>query len=79
MASQPTRLRVFENRVLRRILGPKMEDKESYALKSSVICIIWMMKLRRMRWAGHIKCMREMINAHKILFLRRTLLHGVSK
>ena len=37
------RLRVFENRVLRRISGPKMdEEKESgeyYIMRSSIICI----------------------------------------
>jgi hypothetical protein len=53
------RLRVFENRVLRRIFGPKrnevtewrrLHNKELYALYSPNI--IRVIKLRRLRWAG---------------------------
>jgi hypothetical protein len=57
------RLRVFENRVLRRIFGPKTDEvtgewrrlhnKELYALYSSPN-IIRVMKSRRLRWAGHV-------------------------
>jgi hypothetical protein len=56
------RLRVFENRVLRRIFGPKDEvtgewrklhNKELHDLYSSPI-IIRIIKPRRMRWACHI-------------------------
>jgi hypothetical protein len=57
------RLRVFENRVLRRIFGPKrnevMEEKrklhneELRDLYSSP-SIIRIIKSRRMRWAGHV-------------------------
>jgi hypothetical protein len=57
------RLRVFENRVLRRIFGPKRDEvtgecgrlhkKEFYTLYSSPN-IIRVNKLRRMRWAGHV-------------------------
>jgi hypothetical protein len=39
------RLRVFENRVLRRILGPKREED-----RSNIVRVI---KSRRMRWRGH--------------------------
>jgi hypothetical protein len=55
------RLRVFENKVLRRIFGPKRDEvtgewgrlhnKELYALHSSPN-IIRVMKSRRLRWAG---------------------------
>jgi hypothetical protein len=54
------RLRVFENRVLRRIFGPKRDDEtgdwrklhnELYNLYSSPN-IIRMIKSRRMRWVG---------------------------
>jgi hypothetical protein len=57
------RLRVFENRALRRIFGPERDEvtgkwrrlrkKELYALYSSP-CIIRVIKSRRLRWAGHI-------------------------
>jgi hypothetical protein len=53
---------VFENRVLRRIFGPKRDEalggwrklysEELHNLYSSPI-IIRMIKSRRMRWAGH--------------------------
>jgi hypothetical protein len=55
------KLRVFENRVLRRIFGPKRDEvtgewrklhnEELHDLYSSSIRII---KSRRMRWAGHV-------------------------
>jgi hypothetical protein len=55
------RLRVFENRVLRRIFGPKMDEvtgewrkllnKELHDLYSSP-SIIRIIKSRRMRWAA---------------------------
>jgi hypothetical protein len=57
------RLRVFENRVLRRIFGPKRDEvtgdwrklhnEELHNLYSSRN-IIRMIKSRRMRWAGHV-------------------------
>jgi hypothetical protein len=56
-------LRVFENRVLRRIFGPKMDEVtrewrrlhnvELYALYSSPN-IIRVIKSRRLRWAGNV-------------------------
>jgi hypothetical protein len=57
------RLRVFENRVLRRIFGPerdvvtgewrRLHNKELCALYSSPN-IIWVIRSRRLRWAGHV-------------------------
>jgi hypothetical protein len=57
------RLRVFENRVLRRIFGlrrdemieswRKLHKEELHNLYSSP-SIIRMIKSRRMRWAGHV-------------------------
>jgi hypothetical protein len=57
------RLRVFGNRVLRRIFGPKRDEvtddwrklhnEELHNLYSSP-SIIRMKKSRRMRWAGHV-------------------------
>jgi hypothetical protein len=61
------RLRVFENRVLRRIFGPKryevtgewrkLHNGELHNLYPSPD-IIRQMKSRRMRWAGHVACRR---------------------
>jgi hypothetical protein len=58
-----SRLRLFENRVLRRIFGPKrdmirrewrrLHKKERYALYSSSN-IIRVIKSRRLRWAEHV-------------------------
>jgi hypothetical protein len=57
------RLRVFENRVLGRIFGPKrneetggwrkLHNSELHNLYSSP-SIIRIIKSRRMRWAGHV-------------------------
>jgi hypothetical protein len=57
---------VFENRVLRRIFGPKRDEttgewrklhnEELNDLYSSPN-IIRVIKSRRMRWAGHVACM----------------------
>jgi hypothetical protein len=53
---------VFENRVLRRIFGPEREDDgswrklhsdELHSLYSSPN-IVQVIKLRRLRWAGHV-------------------------
>jgi hypothetical protein len=61
-------LRVFENKVLRRIFGPKkvevtgewkrLHNKELYALYSSSN-IIWVIKSRKLRWTGHVARMGE--------------------
>jgi len=60
------RLRVCENRVLRRIFGPrrdevtgewrKLHNEELNELYSSPI-IVRVIKSRRMSWAGHVACM----------------------
>jgi hypothetical protein len=70
------RLRVFENRVLRRIFGPRMDEvtgdwrklhnEELRNLYSSPN-IIRMIKSRRIRWAGHLARMGETRNAYRIL------------
>jgi hypothetical protein len=60
------RLRVFENRVLRRIFGPKRGEgrsgrklhNELHSLYSSMN-IVRAIKLRRLRWVGHVTCMGE--------------------
>jgi len=70
------RLRVFENRVLRRIFGPKrdkgtgewkkLHNEELNDLYSSP-SIVWVIKSRRMRWAGHVARMGERKGVYKIL------------
>ena len=69
------RLRVFENRILRRISGPKMDEigewrrlhnKEFHSLYHSHN-IVSMIKFRRLRWAGHVARMEEGRSAFKIL------------
>jgi hypothetical protein len=67
---------VFENRVLRRIFGPKrdgvtgewrrLHNEELNDLYSSPN-IIPVIKSRRMRWAGHVACMGEGRGAYRIL------------
>jgi hypothetical protein len=70
------RLRVFENRVLRRIFGPKKDKmtggwrklhiEELHNLYSSP-SVIRMIKSRKMRWAWHVVRMGEKRNAYRIL------------
>jgi hypothetical protein len=70
------RLRVFENRVLRRISGPKryevigkwrkLHNEELRILHSSQN-IIRQIKSRRLRWAGHVARMGEERNVYKVL------------
>jgi hypothetical protein len=70
------RLRIFENRVLRRIFGPKRDEvtgewrrlhkKELYAVYSSSN-IIRLIKSRRLRWAGHVARMGPRRIAYRVL------------
>jgi hypothetical protein len=70
------RLRVFENRVLRRIFGPKRDDvngewrklynKELRDLYSSR-SIIRIIKSRRMRWARHVARIGKKRNTYRLL------------
>jgi hypothetical protein len=70
------RLRVFENRVLRRIFGPKMDEVsvewrklhngEFHNLYSSPD-IIRQIKSRRTRWAGHVARMGGGRNVYRVL------------
>jgi hypothetical protein len=70
------RLRVFENRVLRRIFGPKTDElteewrrlhnEELNDLYSSPN-ITWVIKSRRMRWVGHVARMGEKRGVYRIL------------
>jgi len=70
------RLRAFENRVLRRVFGPKRDEvtmewrklhneelRDLYSLPN----IVWVVKSRRMRWTGHVACMGEGRGVHRVL------------
>jgi hypothetical protein len=69
-------LRVFENRVLRTVFGPKRDEVkgewrklhrgELHNLYSSSD-IIRQIKSRRMRWVGHVACMGEGRNVYRFL------------
>jgi hypothetical protein len=65
------RLRVFENRLLRRIFGPKRDEVTGDRRKLhnnlySSSNIIRMIRSKSMRWAGHVARMGER-NAYRIL------------
>jgi hypothetical protein len=70
------RLKVFENRVLRRVFGPKRDKvtgewrklhneelKDLYSLPN----IVRVVKSRRMKWAGHVASMVEGRGVHRML------------
>jgi hypothetical protein len=70
------RLKVFENRVLRRVFGPKRNEvtgkwrklhneelSDLYSLPNIVRAVI----SRRMRWAGHVARMGEGRGLHRVL------------
>jgi len=70
------KLWVFENMVLRRIFGPRRDEvmgewrrlhnEELNDLYSSPN-IVQVIKLRRMRWAGHVARMGEEMEVYKVL------------
>jgi hypothetical protein len=70
------RLKVFENRVLRRVLGPKRDEvrrewrklhTEELNDRYSLPNIMRVVKSRRMRWAGHVARMGEGRGVHRVL------------
>ena len=69
------RLRVFENRVLRRVFGSKRDEVtgEWRKLHNEELNdlylpnIVRVVKLRRMGWAGHVACMGEDRGVHRML------------
>jgi hypothetical protein len=67
---------VFENKVLRRIFGPMMDEligewrkmhNEELHILYSPLNIIKQIKSRRMRWAEHVACMGEERNMYRVL------------
>ena len=70
------RLRVFENRVLRRVFGPKWDEvtgewrklhNEELSDLYSLPNIVRVVKSRRMRWAGHVARMGDGRGVHRVL------------
>jgi len=70
------RLRVFENRVLRRIFGPKSDEvtgewrklhNEDLNYLYSSPNIVWVIKLRKMKWAGPVARMGERRGVYRVL------------
>jgi hypothetical protein len=71
-----SRLRVFENRVLRRIFGPKRDDVIGEWRKlhneelSDLYCspnIVQVIRSKRMRWAGHAVRMGDSRGVYRVL------------
>ena len=70
------RLRVFETRVLRRAFGPKRDEvtgewrklhNEELSDLYSLPNIVWVVKLRRKRWAEHVARMGEGRGVYRVL------------
>ena len=69
------RLKIFENRILRRIFGPKRdENREWRRLNNEKLHSLYrsvntvrMIKSRRLRWAGHLDRIEERRSAFKML------------
>ena len=72
---EESRLKVFENRILRRIFGPKRDDNAEWIrLYNEELVILYpahnifrAIKSRRLRWAGHVARMEEDTTCFKIL------------
>ena len=67
---------MFENRVLRRVFGPKRDEltgewrklgNEELTDLYSLSNIVRVVKSRRMRWAGHVARMCEDRRVHRVL------------
>jgi hypothetical protein len=68
-------LRVFENRMLRKLCGPKRDEvrgkwrklhNEELNLCSSPN-IIWVIQSRKRRWAGLVACVEHKRDAYRVL------------
>jgi len=61
---EETKLRVFENVELRRILGPWRDEVTGEWRRLHIVRVI---KSRRMRWAGHVARMGEECGVYRVL------------
>ena len=72
---EESRLRIFENRILSRIFGPKRDENAEWRrVHNEELCILYrspnivrVNKSRRLRWAGYVARMEEGRSAFKIL------------
>jgi hypothetical protein len=60
------RLRVFENRMLRRTFGPN-RNEETGEWRNCSPTIVWVIKSRRMGWAGHVARMEKGRGLYRVL------------
>ena len=69
------RLRMFKNRVLQKITGPKRDGEtegwrrlHNGELRDLYISpnMMWVNRSKRMKWVGHVACTREKRNAHGV-------------
>jgi hypothetical protein len=69
-------MRLFDNRVLRRLFGPKRDKVRGGWRKlpneelNDMYCspnFVWVIKPRRMRWAEHVACMGERKGLYRVL------------
>jgi hypothetical protein len=76
--SKERKLRV-DNRVLRKIFGLNREEVIGRVRKShneelhDLYCspnLTWMIKSRKMRWAGHVACMGDKRDAWRVLVIK---------
>jgi len=76
LVAQERRLRAFENRVLRRVFGPKRDQvtgewrklhNEELSDLYSLPNIMRVVKSRRMRWAGHVARIGEGRGVHRVM------------
>jgi len=76
------RLRVFENRVLRRVFGPKRDEvtgecrklhNEELSDLYSLPNIVGVVKSRRMRWAGHVAHVGQGRGVYMVLVGKETI------
>ena len=67
---------VYMYRVLRRVFGPKRDEvtgewrklhNEELSDLYSLPNIVWVVKSKRMRWAGHVARMGQRIDVHRVL------------
>ena len=67
---------MFENKVLRRIFGPRRDEVTGEWRRlhnvelNDLYCstnIVWVIKWRRMRWAGHVACVGEEGEVYRVL------------